>query len=79
MTKETVERYRLRLQQYLEAEEAILSGAQSYKVGTRQLSRANLGEIAEMIKYLENQLSTAQAQESGGRRNKVVGAVPMNW
>ena len=49
-----LERYKKRLEQYYAAEEAILSGAQSYKVGSRSLTRANLNEIADMIKYLEN-------------------------
>ncbi len=37
-----------RLQMYLEAERAVLSG-QSYQIGNRQLTRANLSEIRKAI------------------------------
>ena len=40
-----------RLQQYLEAEEAILSG-QSYTIGNRTLTRANLATVEKVIKEL---------------------------
>ena len=34
-----------RLKQYLAAEKAILEGGQSYKIGNRMLTRADLSEI----------------------------------
>ena len=34
-----------RLKQYLEAEKAILVGGQSYRIGNRTLTRADLAEI----------------------------------
>lgn len=40
-----------RLKQYLEAEEAILSG-QSYTIGNRTLTRANLATVEKVIKEL---------------------------
>ena len=42
----------LRLKQYLEAEKAILVAGQSYKIGNRTLTRANLSEIREAISSL---------------------------
>lgn len=42
----------LRLRQYLEAEKAILIAGQSYKIGNRTLTRANLTEIREAISSL---------------------------
>ena len=74
-----LERYKKRLEQYYEAEEAILSGAQSYKVGSRSLTRANLNEIADMIKYLENRVTSEQSATNGKGRNKVTGIVPRDF
>ena len=74
-----LERYKKRLEQYYEAEEAILSGAQSYKVGSRSLTRANLNEIADMIKYLENRVTSEQSATNGKGRNKVTGVVPRDF
>ena len=74
-----LERYKKRLEQYYEAEEAILSGAQSYKVGSRSLTRANLNEIADMIKYLENRVAAERSVNSGKGRNKITGVVPRDF
>lgn len=74
-----LERYKKRLEQYYEAEQAILSGAQSYKVGSRSLTRANLNEIASMIKYLENRVLAEQSASMGHGRNKVTGVVPRDF
>ena len=41
-----------RLKQYLEAEKAILVGGQSYRIGNRTLTRADLAEIRSEIKSL---------------------------
>lgn len=52
--------YKSRLAQYVEAESRILEG-QSYSIGSRSLSRANLAEVRSAIKELEgkvNALST---------------------
>ena len=38
----------IRLRMYLDAEKAVLSG-QSYQIGNRQLTRANLSEIRKAI------------------------------
>lgn len=74
-----VERYKKRLEQYCAAEESILAGAQSYKVGSRSLTRANLNEISEMIKYLENRVAAEEAASNGKGRIKVVGIVPRDF
>lgn len=65
-----------RLHQYLVCEEAILSGAQEYAIGTRRLTRANLSEIAEMIQYLEREIAIEKAKASDASRNKVIGVIP---
>lgn len=45
-----------RLELYKAAEIAILGGAQSYSIGNRTLTRADLQGIADMIKSLEKDL-----------------------
>lgn len=59
-----------RLEEYLKAEHAILSGAQSYKIGDRSLTRANLKQIRAAIDDLMVQL--AAADEGRGRCKRVV-------
>lgn len=68
-----------RLQQYISSEAAILSGAQEYAIGTRRLTRANLKEIAEMIRYLEKEIATETAKASGQGRNRVFGVIPRDF
>ena len=52
-----------RLQLYLDAEQKILQG-QSYSIGDRQLTRADLQKIQTVI----NQLSAELNNDSSGRR-----------
>lgn len=56
-----------RLQMYLEAEHAILVGGQSYKIGNRTLTRADLGEIRDAISALQAAGATADDSSSGRR------------
>jgi Family of unknown function (DUF6148) len=65
-----------RLQQYLDCEAAILSGAQEYSIGSRRLTRADLSEIAEMIRYLEREIANEEAKVNGKGRNRVIGIIP---
>jgi hypothetical protein len=67
---------RNRLQQYLDCESAILSGAQEYSIGSRRLTRADLSEIAEMIRYLEREIANEEAKANGRGRNRVIGIIP---
>jgi hypothetical protein len=46
--------------------------SQSYRIGTRWLTRADLGDIAAQIKYWENKV----AQLSRKGRNRMYGVVP---
>lgn len=43
---------RQRLQQLLDCEQAILQGAQSYKIGNREITRANLKTVQDEISAL---------------------------
>lgn len=55
-----------RLDMYLAAEEKALAG-QSYTIGGRTLTRANLAEIREGITLWASRLKQAQADEARGR------------
>jgi hypothetical protein len=65
-----------RLDAYQKCELSILDGAQSYAIGSRNLTRANLHEISEMIKYLEKEVAQEESKASGGGRNRVMGVIP---
>ena len=61
-----------RLDMWLSAEEA-LATSQSYKMGSRQLTRADLSTVRKSITYWENELEKAK---NGGRRQKMFKVVP---
>lgn len=61
----------MRLNAYYNAEMAVLTG-QSYRIGTKQLTRADLSEIRKAIGELETEISNA---ENGGKR-KVFRGLP---
>ena len=69
----TIERKKARLELYYAAEEAILSGAQSYQIGSRTLTRANLGTIETIIKKLEAEVGVL---EDGRKPRKAFGVTP---
>ena len=52
-----------RLHQYYEAEQSVLTG-QEYRIGSRNLRRANLEEIRKAIKELEAQLAALEAGQT---------------
>lgn len=56
-----------RLKQYLEAEQAILVSGQSYKIGNRTLTRADLAEIRKQI----NSLISAGATVDDNKNSRV--------
>ena len=80
MKKEAVEArlksYRERYELYLKAEEAILAGAQSYSIGSRHLTRADLAEIRKMMNVLENGIDELGAELAGGGRRKCIRVIP---
>ena len=53
-----------RLEFYYEAERKVLRG-QSYTLGNRQLTRANLAEIRRAIKELESELEQMAGRSRG--------------
>ena len=57
---------RERLNKYLDAEEKVLNG-QSYSIGGRTLTRANLKEISEGITLWAARLKLAEQDEATGK------------
>lgn len=76
MIETRLKTYRTRLDLYIKAEAAILEGAQSYSIGSRHLTRADLAEIRKMINTLEDGIDEMEAALSGGGRRKCVRVIP---
>lgn len=74
-----LEIYKRRLELYLEAEEAILSGAQSYTIGSRTLTRADLESIRKVISDLMDKVAEEEAVEAGNPRHKTVAVLFRDW
>lgn len=66
----TLDRAKLHLEAWLDAELAVSTG-QSYSFGTRQLTRANLAEIRKQITYWRNEITSLN-----GTRKRVKRYVP---
>ncbi|BCJ98101.1 DUF6148 family protein [Anaerocolumna chitinilytica] len=66
---------RTRLAQYYEAESKILEG-QSYSLGSRSLTRTNLGEVQNMIRELEAKINSLETR--GTTKRKVARIIPMD-
>ena len=49
---------------------------QSYTIGSRSLTKANLSEIRQQIEYWRNQVARLENIEKRGGRNRVFRAVP---
>ena len=58
-----------KLKTWLEAEEAIATG-QSYQIGTRMLTRADLKQVREQMEYWAARLNEAETEEQRGGRNR---------
>lgn len=74
--KERLDKYKSRLELYYKAEEAILDGAQSYSLGSRTLTRADLHEIRMMISNIETEIDSMEAELSGTGRRRCVRVIP---
>ncbi|MFC4403308.1 DUF6148 family protein [Gracilibacillus xinjiangensis] len=70
----TLERAEKHLEAWLDAELAVSTG-QSYSIGSRQLTRANLSEIRKQISYWKSQISRLRGKGS----RKVYRAIPRDW
>lgn len=65
---------RKKLDTWLAAEEAIATG-QSYQIGTRMLTRADLKQVREEMEYWAGKLAEAEAESSCGGRNRAYRAL----
>ena len=64
-----------KLNTWLAAEESIATG-QSYQIGTRMLTRANLKEVREEMEYWAGKLAEIDAEEKTRGRNRLYHFVP---
>lgn len=72
ITKEVAQNH---LDQWLEAELAITTG-QSYQIGTRSLTRADLASVRQQIEYWSDKVEELQAKETRRGRNRIYRAIP---
>lgn len=63
------------LNAWLEAE-LELTTHQSYKIGSRSLTKADLGQIRKQIEFWQNRVAQLENAERRGGRNRVVRVVP---
>jgi hypothetical protein len=68
-----------RLAQYRAAETAILTGAQSYKIGSMEVNRANLSHIREEIERLEAKVAKEESRLSGRGPRRSFGIIPRDF
>lgn len=66
------------LDEWLEAELAVTTH-QSYQLGGKSLTRADLGEIRETIDYWEQKVAQLQALEQNGGRGRMFRVVPRDY
>lgn len=64
------------LQIWVEAQKAVATG-QSYKIGSRSLTRASLSDILKMIRYWQNVIDELEA--GVGRGARVLRGVPRDF
>lgn len=64
-----------KLETWLAAEESIATG-QSYQMGNRMLTRADLKQVRNEMEYWAGKLAEAEAEETGGGRNRAYRFVP---
>lgn len=71
----TLEQARRHLEAWMEAEIAVTTG-QKYQIGTRELWRADLGQIREQIKFWGNEVSKLENANKRKGTNRIYRAVP---
>lgn len=64
-----------RLKRYYEAEEKILN-SQSYTLGSRQLTRADLAKVQSMIARLESEIAALESR--GTTKRPIRRAIPID-
>lgn len=74
MSDITLERAKKHLEAWLDAELAVSTG-QSYRIGTRQITRADIEDIRKQIAYWQRKIKILQGKSS----RKVYQAIPRDW
>lgn len=74
----TLEEAQKHLEQWMEAELAVTT-SQSYTIGSRTLTMADLGEIRQTIDYWNEKVQSLLVQNTGGGRNRAYRVVPRDW
>lgn len=72
----TIEDAKENLQIWLDAQKAVSTG-QSYKIGTRSLTRSSIADILRMIRYWQNVID--QLEAGVGRGARVLRGVPRDF
>lgn len=71
----TLEVAQKKLNLWLEAQDIIATG-QSYTIGSRTMTRANLTEVRNMIEYWNDWVTKLENAKKTGGRNRVQRVVP---
>jgi hypothetical protein len=74
----TLEIAQKHLDEWLEAE-LVVTTNQSYTLGTKTLTRANLREIGERIKYWSDKVEQLKVEQERGGRSRIYRGVPRDW
>lgn len=74
----TLEQAQHHLDEWLEAE-LVVTTHQSYQLGTKTLTRADLSEIGGRIKFWEEKVAELQAQSESGGRGRIYRIVPRDY
>lgn len=53
--------------------------AQSYAIGSRNITKHNISELWDIITDLEKEVDGLESVLAGGSRRKAVGAIPRDW
>lgn len=59
---------------------SLLSGmAQSYSIGSRNITKLNINDLERVISNLEKEIETIENQLSGRKPRKAVGVIPRDF
>lgn len=72
----TLDEAKENLRMWLDAQSAVSTG-QSYKIGSRSLTRTNIADILRMIRYWQNVID--QLEAGAGRGARVLRGVPRDF
>lgn len=74
---EKISKLKTRLELYYKREEEMLSGVQSYGIGTRNATRyqTDLSAIRKAIKEMEDEIASLENKS----QRRAVGVVPRDW